>query len=115
MLSNQYATMDTVADFPSEIAPARTFVFVREVEPLITAGLIKGGDLDNAIVIYDSPMEQAEMDRIADMMNVPTRNVAEFGFINAKPLSSPNEPARHKLLDLVGDIALIGRPLKGEL
>lgn len=96
VLSNQYATMDTVADFPSEIAPARTFVFVREVEPLITAGLIKGGDLDNAIVIYDSPMEQAEMDRIACMMNVPTRNVAEFGFINAKPLSSPNEPARSK-------------------
>lgn len=115
VLSNQYATMDTVADFPSEIAPARTFVFVREVEPLITAGLIKGGDIDNAIVIYDSPMEQAEMDRIADMMNVPTRNVAEFGFINAKPLSSPNEPARHKLLDLVGDIALIGRPLKGRI
>lgn len=115
VLSNQYATLDNVADFAAEIAPARTFVFVREVEPLLTAGLIKGGDLDNAIVIHDSPMSQADLDRIATMMNVPSRNVEEYGYINTKPLFSPNEPARHKLMDLIGDIALIGRPLKGRV
>lgn len=115
VLSNQYATLDNVADFAAEIAPARTFVFVREVEPLLTAGLIKGGDLDNAIVIHDSPMSQADLDRIAAMMNVPSRNVEEYGYINTKPLFSPNEPARHKLMDLIGDIALIGRPLKGRV
>ncbi len=115
VLSNQYATMDNVAEFGAEIAPARTFVFVREVEPLLTAGLIKGGDLDNAIVIHDSPMSQEDMDRIATMMNVPVRNVNEYGYINTKPLFSSNEPARHKLMDLIGDIALIGRPLKGRV
>ncbi len=115
VLSNQYATMDSVSEFSSEIAPARTFVFVREVEQLLSAGFIKGGDLDNAIVIYDSPMSQQELDRIADEMNVPHRNAEEFGFINTKPLFSPNEPARHKLMDLIGDIALIGRPLKGRV
>ncbi len=115
VLSNQFATMDNVADFVEEIAPARTFVFVREVEPLLTAGLIKGGDLDNAIVIYDTPMSQADLDRIADMMAVPHKSAEEFGYINTKPLFSPNEPARHKLMDLIGDIALIGRPLKGRV
>lgn len=115
VLANQYATMDNVADFGADIAPARTFVFVREVEPLISAGLIKGGDLDNAIVIYDSPMDQADLDRIADTVGVPHIKAGEFGFVNEKPLFSPNEPARHKLMDLIGDIALIGRPLKGRV
>lgn len=115
VLNNQYATLDNLADFPKEIAASRTFVFVREVEPLVKNNLIKGGDLDNAIVIYDSPMGQDELDRLADLMGVPHKNVNEFGYINNIPLTCDNEPARHKLLDVLGDIALIGRPLKGKI
>lgn len=115
VLNNQYATLDNLAEFPKEIAASRTFVFVREVEPLVKNNLIKGGDLDNAIVIYDSPMEQTELDRLADLMGVPHKNVNEFGYINNIPLTCDNEPARHKLLDVLGDIALIGRPLKGKI
>lgn len=115
VLNNQYATLDRIEDFPAEIGASRTFVFVREIEPLVKGNLIKGGDLDNAIVIYDSPMEQSELDRLADLMNVPHKNVSDFGYINNVPLTSENEPARHKLLDVLGDIALIGRPLKGKV
>ena len=115
VLNNQYATLDRIEDFPAEIGASRTFVFVREIEPLVKGNLIKGGDLDNAIVIYDSPMEQSELDRLADLMNVPHKNVSDFGYINNIPLTSENEPARHKLLDVLGDIALIGRPLKGKV
>ena len=115
VLNNQYATLDNLADFAKEIAASRTFVFVREVEPLVKNNLIKGGDLDNAIVIYDSPMGQDELDRLADLMGVPHKNVNEFGYINNIPLTCDNEPARHKLLDVLGDIALIGRPLKGKI
>ena len=115
VLSNQFASLDHLDDFSREIGASRTFVFVREVEPLVKGNLIKGGDLDNAIVIYDSPMEQAELDRLADLMGVPHKNVTEFGYINDFPLFAENEPARHKLLDVLGDIALIGRPLKGKV
>lgn len=115
VLGNQYATLDHIADFKSEIAPSRTFVFVREIENLVKANLIKGGDLDNAIVIYDSPLSQEHLDSIADLMKVPHKHVSEYGFINEKPLIADNEPARHKLLDLIGDIALIGKPLKGRV
>lgn len=115
VLNNQFATLDTMDKFASDIAASRTFVFVREIEPLVKGNLIKGGDLDNAIVIYDTPMQQAELDRLADLMNVPRKDVSEFGYINDSPLTSENEPARHKLLDLIGDIALIGRPLKGRV
>lgn len=115
VLANQFAKLDNINDFGSEIASSRTFVFVREVEPLVKAGLIKGGDLDNAIVIYDSPMDQAQLDQLADMMNVPHKDVEEFGYINNRPLTADNEPARHKLMDVIGDVALIGRPLKGKI
>lgn len=115
VLNNQFATLDTMEHFGDEIASCRTFVFVREIEPLVKGNLIKGGDLDNAIVIYDTPMEQTELDRLADLMNVPRKDVSEFGYINDSPLTYENEPARHKLLDLIGDIALIGRPLKGRV
>lgn len=115
VLTNQFASLDKLSDFPSEISASRTFVFVREIEPLVKGNLIKGGDLDNAIVIYDSELPQSELDRIADLMNVPHKNVSEFGYINNKPLTSENEPARHKLMDVLGDIALIGRPLKGKI
>lgn len=115
VLANQFASLDNLKDFPAEISSSRTFVFVREIEPLVKGNLIKGGDLDNAIVIYDSPLPQEELNRIADLMNVPHKEVSEFGYVNDKPLSSDNEPARHKLMDVLGDIALIGRPLKGKI
>ena len=115
VLSNQYASMEHIDSFSTEIAPSRTFVFVREIEPLVTAGLIKGGDLDNAIVIYDSELPQERIDHIADLMNSPRREVKSFGYVNTRPLSHDNEPARHKVIDLVGDLALIGRPLKGKV
>lgn len=115
VLTNQFATLENLDEFASEISASRTFVFVREIEPLVKGDLIKGGDLDNAIVIYDSPMSQDELDKIADLMNVPHKNVSEFGYVNEKPLTSDNEPARHKLMDVLGDISLIGRPLKGKI
>ena len=115
VLNNQYASLDSMDNFATEISSSRTFVFVREIEPLVKNNLIKGGDLENAIVIYDSPMAQSELDRLADLMNVPRKDVSVFGYINDKPLTSENEPARHKLLDIIGDIALIGRPLKGRV
>lgn len=115
VLANQYATLDHIEDFSTEIAPSRTFVFVREIEPLLKGGLIKGGDLANALVIYDSPMSQETIDHIADLMGVPHKSVTEFGYINDGSLLADNEPARHKLLDVLGDLALIGRPLKGKV
>ncbi|WP_303330376.1 3-hydroxyacyl-ACP dehydratase FabZ, partial [uncultured Duncaniella sp.] len=72
-------------------------------------------DLDNAIVIYDTPMQQSELDHLADLMGVARKNVSELGYLNERPIAHENEPARHKLLDLIGDIALIGRPLKGRI
>ncbi len=115
VLSNQYARLENVADFRQEISASRTFVFVREVEPLLKANLIKGGDLDNAIVIYDRELPQSELDHIADLIGVPHKEVSNFGYINNRPLVFENEPARHKLLDVLGDVALIGRPLKGRI
>lgn len=115
VLNNQFASLEHIDRYAEDIAASRTFVFVREVEPLVKNNLIKGGDLDNAIVIYDSPMAQADLDRLADLMGVERKEVSEFGYINNKPLTSDNEPARHKLLDLIGDLALIGRPLKGRV
>ncbi len=115
VLTNQYATMNHVSEFASEIAASRTFVFVREIEMLLQNNLIKGGDLDNAIVIYDQKVSQESLDKIADMMNLPHKNVQELGYINNKPLVFDNEPARHKLLDVIGDLALIGKPIKGRI
>lgn len=115
VLSNQFASLNAMEDFGKDIAPSRTFVFVREIEPLVKANLIKGGDLENAVVIYDREMGQAELDHLADMMGVPHKEVSEFGFIQARPLLWNNEPARHKLMDVMGDLALIGRPLKGKV
>lgn len=115
VLSNQFAMLRNLDKFKEEIAASRTFVFVREIEPLVNNNLIKGGDLDNAIVIYDSPMSQETLDTLADLMGVQHKSVSELGYINNKPLVYDNEPARHKLLDVLGDIALIGRPLKGRI
>lgn len=114
-LSNQFATLDNMEDFAEEIASSRTFVFVREIEPLLNAGLIKGGDLNNAIVIYERQMNQENFDKLADAMSVPHMDATKLGYINHRPLVHPNEPARHKLLDIIGDLALIGRPIKGRI
>ena len=115
VLSNQYATLSDLSQFADEIAASRTFVFVREIEMLLRNGLIKGGDLDNAIVIYDREMPQVELDRIADELGLPHKSVCELGYVNNKPLAYANEPARHKLLDVIGDLALIGKPIKGHI
>ena len=115
VLNNQFARLENMADFRRDIAASRTFVFVREVEPLLKANLIKGGDLDNAIVIYDKKVPQATLDHIADLIGVEHKEVSELGYINNNPLVFENEPARHKLLDVLGDVALIGRPLRGRI
>lgn len=115
ILSNQFATLEDMAKFPTEVASARTFVFVREIEPLLGAGLIKGGDLDNAIVIYEKEMSQENYDKLADVMGVPHMDATKLGYINHIPLVWDNEPARHKLLDIIGDLALIGKPIKGRI
>lgn len=115
IIPNQYATLDSMNDFSKEIAASRTFVFVREIEPLLSAGLIKGGDLDNAIVIYERQVSQEKLDALADVMKVPHKDANQLGYINHKPLVWDNEPARHKLLDIIGDLALIGKPIKGRI
>ena len=114
-INSQFATLDNMEDFAAEIASARTFVFLREVEPLLRAGLIKGGDLDNAIVIYERQISQENLDKLADYMKVEHKDASKLGYLNDKPLAWPNEPARHKLLDIIGDMALIGRPIKGRI
>ena len=115
IIPNQSATMDSVTDYETEIAPARTFVFVREIQQLRKAGLIKGGNLDNAIVIYERRLPQEELDEIADAVNVPRHDANELGYLNNRELEFPNEPARHKLLDIIGDMALVGKPIKGRV
>ena len=115
ILPNQYATLEDMNLFKTEVAKARTFVFVREIEPLLQLGLIKGGDLDNAIVIYERQMTQDKYDQLADEMGVPHMDSTHLGYIMHKPLVWPNECARHKLLDLIGDMALIGKPIKGRI
>jgi UDP-3-O-[3-hydroxymyristoyl] N-acetylglucosamine deacetylase/3-hydroxyacyl-[acyl-carrier-protein] dehydratase len=115
VLSNQYATLTDIGRFAGEIADSRTFVFVREIEILRKNNLIKGGDLDNAIVIYDEKMPQEELDRLTDEFGLPHYDGQELGYVNDKPLVYNNEPARHKLIDVIGDIALIGKPIKGHI
>jgi len=109
VLGNQYATLENVEDFKTEIAPCRTFVFLHELEHLAANNLIKGGDLDNAIVIVDRKMSQEELDRLAELFRKPKIKVQPEGILNNVELRFSNEPARHKLLDLVGDLALVGR------
>ena len=114
-INSQFASLDKIDDFKNEIAPARTFVFVRDIEPLLQANLIKGGDLDNAIVIYEKQTSQEQLDKLADMIQVEHRDATELGYIQNKPLVWENECTRHKLLDIIGDMALIGKPIKGRI
>lgn len=115
LLRQQDAHMNDLSEFTRDFAPARTFVFVREVMPLLENNLVKGGDLDNAIVIYDKPIEQNDLDDLADAMGVKRKDATKLGYIMNKPLIYPNEPARHKLLDIIGDIALVGYFIKGKI
>lgn len=115
LLKQQEASLENLSDFPKEIAASRTFVFVREIEHLLYNDLIKGGDLDNAIVIYDKPIAQDDYNRLADKLNVKRKDASKLGYIMNKPLLYPNEPARHKLLDIIGDIALVGYFIKGRI
>ncbi|MCB9317557.1 MAG: bifunctional UDP-3-O-[3-hydroxymyristoyl] N-acetylglucosamine deacetylase/3-hydroxyacyl-ACP dehydratase [Lewinellaceae bacterium] len=115
VLGQQFAALHTMEEYQEEIAPCRTFVFVHELEKLLEMGLIKGGDLDNAIVIADRKMEQAELDRLAEKMGKQSIKVDSEGVLNTVKLHFQNEPARHKLLDVIGDLALIGKPIQGKI
>jgi len=115
ILGNQYSILDSIDDFEESISRSRTFVFFHELEPLFNMGLIKGGDLDNAIVILEKEVEQEEIDRIAKLFNRPGISYHVAGILNNTELRYPNEPARHKLLDIIGDLALVGLPIKGKV
>ncbi len=114
-INSQFATIDNVNQFETEIASARTFVFVRDIVPLLKAGLIKGGDFDNAIVIYEYEQSQENVDKLCDYLNVPRIDATKLGYLQHKPLTWENECTRHKLLDIIGDMALIGKPFKGRI
>lgn len=116
VVANQYASLDNIKNFADDIGNSRTFVFLHELEFLLKNNLIKGGDLDNAIVIMDRAVDQAEIDRIADLFNKPRVKIKpEFGILNTIDLYYKNEPARHKLLDLLGDLALVGYRFSGKI
>jgi len=113
VLGQQTAVLNQLAEFPTEIAPARTFCFLREIKPLINIGLIRGGDMQNALVIYDKRLWQWQMDRLARKLGQPTIDATQLGYLT--PLKYANEPARHKLLDVVGDMALLGVHIRGKI
>ncbi len=115
LLKEQVASLDSPDDFERQIAASRTFVFLREIEPLLDMNLIKGGNLRNAIVIYDKPIAQDKLDKLADTMGVKRRNAANLGYIIQRGMTFYNEPARHKILDLLGDLALSGHFIKGRV
>jgi UDP-3-O-[3-hydroxymyristoyl] N-acetylglucosamine deacetylase / 3-hydroxyacyl-[acyl-carrier-protein] dehydratase len=115
VLNIQYAQMLSLKDFKKEIAPCRTFVFLHELEFLLKNNLIKGGDLSNAIVFVNRKVSQEELDRLAELFNKPKVQVKEEGILNNLELHFPNEPARHKLLDVVGDLSLLGKRIKGHV
>lgn len=115
VLGQQYAQLYSLEDYEKEIAPCRTFVFLHELDNLFSQNLIKGGDLDNAIVIADRPVTQEELDDMATKLGKPSIKVDKEGILNTVQLQFKNEPARHKLLDVIGDISLLGKPIKGKI
>jgi UDP-3-O-[3-hydroxymyristoyl] N-acetylglucosamine deacetylase/3-hydroxyacyl-[acyl-carrier-protein] dehydratase len=115
ILGHQYASLQNIDDYATQIAPCRTFVFVRELEQLFDQNLIKGGDLDNAVVIADRLMDQDELDRLAKKLGKQSIKVEKTGILNTTSLKFENEPARHKLLDVLGDLTLLGKPIKGKI
>lgn len=115
ILGTQHAQMYHLGEFEQEISKCRTFVFLRELEFLAKNNLIKGGDLDNAIVLVDKVMPQEKLDELAELLQKPKVEVKGIGVLNNVDLHFQNEPARHKLLDIVGDLALVGKPIKGHI
>ncbi len=113
ILREQSAEIKDLADYKRELSAARTFCFVREIEPLLRMGLIKGGDLQNALVIYETPMSQEGLDYMTDKLGQPRLDANKLGYLS--PLNYPNEPARHKLLDLIGDMSLVGCRIQGKI
>lgn len=113
ILHIQQASLVNLRDYAAEIAPARTFCFLREIEWLLRLGLIKGGDLNNALVIYDKPLSQRVLDKMTDKLGQPRLDASKLGYLS--PLKYENEPARHKLLDVMGDLALIGVRIRGKI
>jgi UDP-3-O-[3-hydroxymyristoyl] N-acetylglucosamine deacetylase/3-hydroxyacyl-[acyl-carrier-protein] dehydratase len=115
VLGTQHAGLKSIADFKQEIAPCRTFCFLHELEALLDGNLVKGGDINNAIVVVDRVVTDEEMTRLAKAFNRDKVEVKTEGYLNNLELRYPNEPARHKLLDIVGDLALIGYPIKARI
>ena len=115
VLGHQYASLESIDSYKTEIAPSRTFVFLHELEKLLDQGLIKGGDLDNAIVIVDRVMNPEDLDALAKRLNKESVKVEKEGVLNTINLHFENEPARHKLLDIIGDLALVGKKIKGKI
>ena len=115
VLGPQFATLNDLEEYGTEIAHSRTFVFLHEVEKLRSENLIKGGSLDNAIVIAEREMSDAELDSLAQRMGRERLSVDRHGILNTTKLKFQNEPARHKLLDVIGDLSLIGCPIKGKI
>ncbi len=113
ILREQHASLTDLKDYPQDISSARTFCFVREIEPLLRVGLIKGGDLKNALVIYEQELSQSGMDYFCDKLGQPHLDATKLGYLS--PLNYPNEPARHKLLDVIGDVSLLGLRLQGKV
>lgn len=113
LLREQHASLTDLSTYAKEIASARTFCFVREIEPLLRVGLIKGGDLKNALVIYETEMSQEGMDYFCDKMGQEHLDATRLGYLS--PLNYLNEPARHKLLDVIGDLSLLGRRIQGRI
>lgn len=116
-LGTQFATLDNLEEnFAKDIAPARTFAFLSEVEALKKDGLIQGGNLDNAVVIVDKEIDQKEADNLKGLFGIKqTISLGANGILNGKKLRFDNEPVRHKALDLIGDLALLGMPLQGHI
>jgi UDP-3-O-[3-hydroxymyristoyl] N-acetylglucosamine deacetylase / 3-hydroxyacyl-[acyl-carrier-protein] dehydratase len=115
VLGTQHAGLKSIKDFKEEIAPCRTFCFLHELEALLANDLVKGGDINNAIVIVDKKISDEEMERLKKAFNRDSIEVKSEGYLNNVELRFPNEPARHKLLDIVGDLALIGYPIKARI
>jgi len=115
ILATQNALLNGMKQFTTEIAPCRTFVFLHELEYLLNNNLIKGGDLNNAIVFVDRMISKTELDRLASVFKKPRVEVLREGILNNLELLFPNEPARHKLLDVIGDLALVGMPIKAHI
>jgi UDP-3-O-[3-hydroxymyristoyl] N-acetylglucosamine deacetylase/3-hydroxyacyl-[acyl-carrier-protein] dehydratase len=115
VLGTQHATLKHISEFKDEVAPCRTFCFLHELEYLLDNNLIKGGDLSNAIVVVDKVVSQDELDRLAKVFNKQNIEVKQEGILNNISLHFPNEPARHKLLDVVGDLALVGHSIKAHI